>query len=157
MIDKCLLQDSLISASNALARGEVSSVELTQASLEQIDDLDQDIHAFVTVDYEGALRCAAKVDREIGSGHKRGRLHGIPIGIKDNIPTAELRTTFNSRAYESWIPTQDAVVVARLRDAGSVILGKTNLNEFAWSIPSATDSRTTHPQSMEPLFSGDGL
>jgi len=134
-----LLLSDIKSASRALRGGDTSAAELVSAALERIECEDPELHAFVTVDHEGAMATARRADDELRRGHLRGPLHGIPIAIKDNLPTAGLRTTYNSRAYASWVPAQDNPAVARLRDAGAIIIGKTNLNEFGWSRPSASD------------------
>jgi aspartyl-tRNA(Asn)/glutamyl-tRNA(Gln) amidotransferase subunit A len=106
-----------------LAAGKVSSVEVTRAFLERIDRFDGALRAFITVDAEQALAEAE---------HARGPLHGLPVAVKDNIPTRGLRTTGGSRVLRDWVPDHDAPVVQRLRDAGGVVLGKTNLHEFAY-------------------------
>src|SRR5438445_178753 len=80
---------------------------------------------------------AARAGAEIVSW--RGPLHGIPIGIKDSIATAGIRTTANSRVLAGWVPAEDAPAVAALRAAGAIVLAKLNLNEFAWGIPSEDD------------------
>ncbi|HEX6445295.1 MAG TPA: amidase [Streptosporangiales bacterium] len=124
----------------ALVRSrEVSATDLVRASLDRIAATDDRLHAYVTVDAEGALATAAVLDAESARVGMRGPLHGIPIAVKDNIPTRGLRTTYNSRAYEHWVPDREPPTVRRLRAAGAVIVGKANLNEFGWSIPSDDD------------------
>jgi aspartyl-tRNA(Asn)/glutamyl-tRNA(Gln) amidotransferase subunit A len=132
------LRLDLKAARDALQKRELTSVDLTEAAFNRVSELDPELHAFVTLDHEGALQSAALADQEIADGRLRP-LQGVPVAVKDNIAMRGLRTTFNSRAYEQWLPTQDAEPVARLREAGAVILGKTNLNEFALSVPDATD------------------
>lgn len=134
-----VLRQSLSEAAEALRGGAVSSTDLVRASLDHIAAIDDRRHAFVTVDAEGALAAAADLDAQLRAGHWRGPLHGIPIAVKDNIPTAGLRTTYNSRAYADWVPGREPPTVTRLRRAGAVIVGKTNLNEFGWSVPSDDD------------------
>jgi len=114
---------------------EVSSVEATRAHLERIAAVegphDAGVHAFLHVDAEGALAAAAEADREIGAGTVRGPLAGVPVAVKDNIATRDMPTTCASRILEGWRPPYDATVIRRLRAAGLVPLGKTNLDEFS--------------------------
>jgi aspartyl-tRNA(Asn)/glutamyl-tRNA(Gln) amidotransferase subunit A len=111
-----------------IARRELSSTEITEAYLERIGLFDATLRAFITVDAEGALTAARAAD----NSNATGPLHGVPVAIKDNIATAGLRTTGGSRVLADWVPTADAPVVANLKRAGAVILGKTNLHEFAY-------------------------
>ena len=106
-----------------LAAGEVSSVELTRAHLEQIEAVNPALNAFLHVDPEGALAAAAEIDDRRGKGEELGPLAGIPIAVKDNFCTAGLPTTCGSRILEGWIPPYDATVIARLKQAGLSILG----------------------------------
>jgi aspartyl-tRNA(Asn)/glutamyl-tRNA(Gln) amidotransferase subunit A len=112
-----------------IARREMSSVEVTSAYLERIERYDDTLRAFITVDAEGALAAARAAD---DTASARGPLHGVPVAIKDNIATAGLRTTGGSRVLMDWVPAEDAPVVRDLRHAGAVILGKTNMHEFAY-------------------------
>ncbi|HEX8969759.1 MAG TPA: amidase, partial [Chloroflexota bacterium] len=107
---------------------QVSSTELTRAFLERIERYDQRLRAFISVDAERALEGARAAD----SGAASGALHGVPVAIKDNIATRDLRTTAGSRVLADWVPDHDAPVVRRLRAAGAILLGKTNLHEFAY-------------------------
>jgi aspartyl-tRNA(Asn)/glutamyl-tRNA(Gln) amidotransferase subunit A len=120
-----------------LTAAALTAAALTAAALDAIAAADPGLHAFITVDAEGARAAAAAADR--GGADRSGALYGLPVAIKDNIPTAGLRTTFNSRAYADWTPARDAPAVRRLRLAGAVVVGKTNLNEFGWSLPSEDD------------------
>jgi aspartyl-tRNA(Asn)/glutamyl-tRNA(Gln) amidotransferase subunit A len=119
---------SAIELAGLIAQRTISSTEITQAYLERIDLLDDTLRAFITVDAEGALRAARAAD----DSNATGLLHGVPVAIKDNIATAGVRTTGGSRVLSDWVPTADAPVVAYLKRAGAVILGKTNLHEFAY-------------------------
>jgi aspartyl-tRNA(Asn)/glutamyl-tRNA(Gln) amidotransferase subunit A len=114
-----------------LASGEVSPVELTRACLEQIERLDGQINAFITVLADAALAEAGQAERDIKAGQYRGPLHGIPIAHKDLYYTAGVRTTAASRVLADFVPDEDATAVAKLKEAGTVLLGKLNMHEFA--------------------------
>ncbi len=114
-----------------LARGEVSPVALTRACLERIAAHDGDVNAFITVLADQALHEAEDAEREIAKGRYRGPLHGIPIAHKDLYYTRGVRTTAGSKIMADFVPDEDAAVVAHLRQAGSVLLGKLNMHEFA--------------------------
>jgi len=115
----------------ALGAGEITSVELTRAHLDRIAEVDGEVHAFLHVDTEGALRVAAESDARRAAGETWSALDGIPIAVKDVIATRGMPTTCGSRILAGWVPPYDATVVARLRGAGLPILGKTNMDEFA--------------------------
>ena len=117
----------------------MTAADITEAALGAISAANPDLHAFITVNTEEARATAAAADQQARAGQRRGQLHGVPVAVKDNIPTAGLRTTCNSRAYANWIPAADAPAVSRLRQAGAIVVGKTNLNEFGWSVPSPDD------------------
>ena len=129
--DSGLAMLTIAEASARIRRRDVTSLALTDACLARIAIYDPKLDAFITVATEQARQQAQALDTEIDSGKYRGPLHGIPIALKDNIDTANLRTTGGSALFAANVPTTDAPVVARLRNAGAVILGKTNLHEFA--------------------------
>ena len=110
----------------------ISPVELTEDCLARIENLNPELNAFITVMAESALDQARCAEQEIQRGNYRGPLHGIPIGLKDIIDTAGIRTTAASELFKDRIPTEDAEVVRRLRAAGAIIVGKQNLHEFAY-------------------------
>lgn len=148
---------SLTDVAGMLDRGEVTSAELVEASLARIDALDGLLHCFITVDRDGALAAArsADADRAAGlAGHSP--LHGVPVAVKDNLDTAGLRTTQNSHALADHVPSADTPAVARLRAAGAVIVGKTNLNEFGWSLPSEADLTPPVNNPWQPEYRSIG-
>ena len=110
---------------------EVSPVEVVEAYLQRIDGLDFKFNSFLTVLRQGALEEARQAEQEILAGNYRGPMHGIPVGVKDQIWTKGIRSTGGSRILADFVPDDDATVVAKLRDAGAILLGKTNLSEFA--------------------------
>src|SRR6478752_3125930 len=113
-----------------IASGELTAVEVTEAHLARIEAVDEKVHAFLYVDREGALAQARAVDAQRAAGRKLGPLAGVPLAMKDIFTTRGVPTTCGSRILEGWIPQYDATVTRRLRDAGVVILGKTNMDEF---------------------------
>ena len=110
---------------------EASPVEVVEAYLQRIDDLDFKFNSFITVLRERALEEARQAEQEILAGNYRGPMHGIPVGVKDQIWTKGIRTTGGARITADFVPSDDATVVANLRNAGAILLGKTNLSEFA--------------------------
>ncbi|HKF52384.1 MAG TPA: amidase [Candidatus Acidoferrales bacterium] len=121
-------------AAAQLRRKKVSPVELAESALSRIEQLNPRLNAFITVTAERALREAKAAERDIGRGKHKGLLHGIPITLKDNIWTKGVRTTAGSKILKDFVPSSDADAAARLRKTGAVLLGKTNLHEFAYGI-----------------------
>jgi aspartyl-tRNA(Asn)/glutamyl-tRNA(Gln) amidotransferase subunit A len=115
----------------AVAAGEVSAVEVTTAHLDRIADVDSQVHAFLHVGADQALAAARAVDEQRAAGEPLGPLAGVPLALKDVFTTTDMPTTAGSRILEGWQPPYDATITARLRRAGVVILGKTNMDEFA--------------------------
>jgi aspartyl-tRNA(Asn)/glutamyl-tRNA(Gln) amidotransferase subunit A len=124
---------------------DVSAREVTQAVLDRIDAVEDKVKAYMTVTAEGALQAAAEVDERIGRGEEIGTLAGVPIAIKDNMCTRGVKTTCSSKMLANFVPPYDATVIERLAAAGAVMVGKTNLDEFAMG--SSTENSaffTTH-------------
>ena len=115
----------------AIGAGDLSAVDVTRAHLDRIAAVDERVHAFLHVDNEGALAAAARVDAARAAGEPLGPLAGVPVAVKDVVTTRGLPSTAGSKILEGWRPPYDATIVARMKDAGMVVLGKTNMDEFA--------------------------
>lgn len=135
---------------------EVSSRQLIEAHFNKIDELEKSINAFITLNKEEALKAADRIDKKIKNGEKIGLLAGIPIGVKDNIMTKNLRTTCGSRMLENFIPPYDATVVERIKSADGIIIGKTNMDEFAMGSSTETSyfGATKNPIDLERVPGG---
>jgi aspartyl-tRNA(Asn)/glutamyl-tRNA(Gln) amidotransferase subunit A len=127
---------TIAEAAAALRARSISSVELTRACLKRAEELQPALNAFITITGEQALAEAHLRDEELAHGRDRGPLHGIPVALKDLFFTKGVRTTGGSKVFEHFIPDEDAEVVERLRNAGAVSIGKTNLHELAYGITS---------------------
>ncbi|HEY7387159.1 MAG TPA: amidase [Bryobacteraceae bacterium] len=128
---------TLKKASDLLRSRAVSPVDLTEACLKRIEKYNPAVNAFITVTGESALAAAREMEAEQRRGKWRGPLHGIPIALKDNIDTADVRTTAASELFKDRVPTEDAEVVRKLKNAGAIFLGKLNMHEFAYGATSA--------------------
>ena len=127
-----MIHISIAEAAGLLRRKQISPVELATSCLARIEQLNPTINAFITVMHDSALAEARKAEQEIHKGNWRGPLHGIPIGLKDLIDTEGVKTTCGSALFADRVPAQDAEVVRRLKIAGAVLIGKQNLQEFAY-------------------------
>ena len=114
-----------------IRKKQISPLELTRRYLERIKTLNPVLNAYLAMTEEGALAAAKRAEREITKGNYRGPLHGIPFSIKDNIAVKGATTTAGSKILSDWVPDFDATVVERLKEAGAIILGKTNMHEWA--------------------------
>ncbi len=152
-----LIRLSAAELSQRLIAGEVSSVEVTQAHLDRIAAVDGDVHAFLHVS-ENALETAAQVDADRAAGLALPDLAGVPIAIKDVLCTLDMPSTSGSRILEGWVPPYDATVVARLRSARMVPLGKTNMDEFAMgsSTEHSAYGPTRNPWDLSRIPGGSG-
>jgi aspartyl-tRNA(Asn)/glutamyl-tRNA(Gln) amidotransferase subunit A len=129
---------SISEAAELLRQKKISPVDLATACLDRVERLNPVLNAFITVTHESAMAQARVAEDEIQRGEWRGPLHGIPIGLKDLIDTAGVRTTCGSALFADRVPTEDAAVVQRLKRAGAVLIGKQNLQEFAYGGTSAS-------------------
>ena len=153
-----LIRQSAAVLAQAIAAGDVSAVEVARAHLDRIAAVDDRVHAFLHVDDEGALAAAEAVDAQRRSGGELGPLAGVPLALKDVLAMRGVPTTCGSRILEGWRPPYDATVVERLRAAGIVILGKTNMDEFAMgsSTEHSAYGPTRNPWDLERIPGGSG-
>jgi aspartyl-tRNA(Asn)/glutamyl-tRNA(Gln) amidotransferase subunit A len=153
-----LTRSTAAELSRALTSGEVSAVEVTQAHLDRIDAVDAALHAFLHVDSDGALAAARSVDERRAAGDTLHPLAGVPIAVKDILTTKGIPTTAGSRILQNWVPPYDATVVRRLKEAGLVVLGKTNMDEFAMgsSTEHSAYGPTHNPWDLERIPGGSG-
>lgn len=151
-----LTELTAVALGKKIRAGEVSAVEATEAALSQIERLEPQVNGFVTVDREGALRQAAEVQGKIEAGELDGPLAGVPLAVKDNMCTEGLLTTCASKILENFVPTYTAEAVLRLERAGAVILGKTNMDEFAMGSTTETSyfGETKNPWNLEHVPGG---
>ena len=126
-----MIQQSAAQMADALAKGETTSVELTQAHLDRIAAVDGQVKAFLHVDTEGALVQAKDVDARRKRGEKLSPIAGVPLALKDVLAQKGVPTTAGSKILQGWCPPYDSTVVSKLKSAGVVIMGKTNMDEFA--------------------------
>jgi aspartyl-tRNA(Asn)/glutamyl-tRNA(Gln) amidotransferase subunit A len=147
---------SIEEAGRLLRRRKISPVELTQAALARIERLNPRVNAFLTVVGEAAMRQARAAERELRSGKPKSPLHGIPIALKDNFYTRGIRTTAGSKILGGFVPKEDSEVAARLASAGAILLGKTNMHEFAYGITSENPhyGAVHNPWALERISGG---
>ena len=126
-----MINQTAAQMADALAKGEITSVELTQAHLDRIAAVDGQVKAFLHLDSEGALAQAKDVDARRAKGEKLSPIAGIPLALKDVLAQKGVPTTAGSKILQGWRPPYDSTVVGKLKDAGVVIMGKTNMDEFA--------------------------
>ena len=153
-----LLTRSAADLGRAMAAGELTSEELTLACLDRIEALNPVLNAFVALDADSARAQARAVDARRAAGEELGPLAGVPIGVKDNFCTTDFPTTCGSRMLRDWVPPYDATVVTRLREAGLVIVGKTNMDEFAMGSSTETSffGPTRNPWDTDRIPGGSG-
>lgn len=153
-----LIKLSAADLAQKLASKEVSAVEAASAHLDQISKVDGDVHAFLHVDNEGALASAKAIDERRANGEQLPVLAGVPLGLKDILATKGVPTTCGSKILEGWKPPYDATVVSKLREAGIVVLGKTNMDEFAMgsSTEHSAYGPTRNPWDLSRIPGGSG-
>lgn len=158
VMDGDLARQDAATMAAAMQGGEVTSVEVTQACLDRIDAVDGQVHAFLHVDRDAALETARGIDELRSAGAALGPLAGVPLALKDVLTMNGVPTTCGSRILEGWRPPYDSTVVERLRDAGVVILGKTNMDEFAMgsSTEHSAYGPTRNPWDLERIPGGSG-
>lgn len=136
--------------SGFLQRKEISPVEAVDAYLSRIEQVDPNLNAYITVLAEEARQAALDAEREIAGGDYRGPLHGVPVAVKDQIHSKGIRTTDASKIRSDFVPEEDATVLARLKDAGAILLGKLNMSEFALGDPISSAFGPAHnPWDLE--------
>lgn len=135
-----ILDYTAVGLAKAIRNGEVTSPEAVQAVLTQIKEREESLHCYVTIDEEGALRKAQEVQKKIAAGELTGALAGVPVAIKDNMCTEGMLTTCSSKILGNFIPTFSSEAVLNLEKAGAVILGKTNMDEFAMGSTTETSA-----------------
>ncbi|RAJ63386.1 aspartyl/glutamyl-tRNA(Asn/Gln) amidotransferase subunit A [Streptomyces sp. Amel2xB2] len=141
-----------------IASGEVTAVEVAEAHLARIEAVDEKVHAFLHIDREGALAKAREVDEKRARGERLGPLAGVPAAVKDLFTTEGVPTTVGSKILEGWIPPYDSTVVRKLKEADVVILGKTNMDEFAMgsSTENSAYGPTGNPWDLTRVPGGSG-
>ncbi len=151
-----LMSLTAVELGSRIKAGEVTAEEAAQAALDAIEKKEKAVNSFVTVDREGALRRAAEVQKKINDGTLTGPLAGVPVAIKDNMCTEGLLTTCSSKILYNFVPTYTAEAVRRLEQAGAVILGKTNMDEFAMGSTTETSAfgETKNPWNTEHVPGG---
>ena len=153
-----LVRQSATELAEAIAEGEVSAEEVTRSHLDRISAVDADVHAFLEVLTDDALASARAIDAKRAAGDRLGPLAGVPLALKDVLTMSGVPTTCGSRILEGWRPPYDSTVVERLRAADVVILGKTNMDEFAMgsSTEHSAYGPTRNPWDLERIPGGSG-
>lgn len=151
-----ILSLTAVQLGKKIKAGEVTAVEATKAALEQIRRMEPSLNSFVTVDEAGALKRAEEIQKKIEAGELTGSLAGVPVAIKDNMCTQGMRTTCSTKILENFVPTYTAEAVLKLQKAGAIIIGKTNMDEFAMGSTTETSyfGATKNPWNLEHVPGG---
>jgi len=149
---------SAASLASLFASKQASSVEITTAFLDRMEKLNAKTNSYLHINRENSLEQASNADKQLADGKPLSALHGVPIAVKDNLTTTDAPTTSGSKILEGWIPQYDATVVAKIRQAGMPILGKTNLDEFAMgsSTEFSAYGPSRNPWDLERIPGGSG-
>ena len=156
MTDLDIQRATVTDLSNLIRTKAISPVEVVDTFLERIHTVQPRINAFITVLDEQARHAARQAEKEIMEGHYRGPLHGIPFAAKDLFFTAGVKTTCGSRILAEFVPSEDATVISRLNDAGAILLGKTNMHEFAYGVTNLNEhyGNVRNPWNVERVSGG---
>jgi len=146
-----ILNLTAVQLATAIKAGELTAVEAVQAVLRQIDQTEETYNCYVTIDREGALERAHEVQAAIRSGNMRGKLAGVPVAVKDNMCTKGMRTTAASRILHNFVPTYTAEAVRNLEREGAILIGKTNMDEFAMGSTTETSAYGVTKNPRNPL------
>ena len=140
--------------SEVIRKREVSPVEAVEAYLERIDSLDSKLYAYLTVCRDEALQAARESEQALARGEHRGPMHGIPVAVKDQVYTAGIRTTGGTPIFSDFVPDEDATVIANLKSAGAILLGKLNMTEFATTGLSHAFDTARNPWNLDRYTGG---
>ena len=133
---------------------EVSPVEVVESYLDRVDSLNERLYAYLTVCRDQALQAALESERLLARGEYKGPLHGVPVAVKDQINTAGIRTTSGTPIFNDFVPDEDATVVAKLKSAGAILLGKLNMTEFGTTSLSHAFETARNPWDLERFTGG---
>ena len=151
-----LLSLSAVELGAAIRAGRATAPEAMEAVLRRIEEKEDALHCYITIDKEKALERAGEVQRRIQAGELTGPLAGVPVAVKDNLCTAGMRTTCASRMLGNFVPTYTAEALRNLERAGAVVIGKTNMDEFAMGSTTETSAygATRNPRNTEHVPGG---